>query len=118
TGPDTTACPGILSIPFSTDLPVVGVTVHTAKVGWEEIDAVAVINSAPPATAQTLTCTVEHITGDQCQGPDIEGQASAAFWEALGFQEPPGDNFCSVGVWVQKATCEVSVPGGVTTNAG
>ena len=44
TGPDTTACPGILSIPFSTDFPVVGVTVHTAKVGWEEIDAVAVIN--------------------------------------------------------------------------
>ena len=43
-GPDTTACPGILSIPFSTDLPVVGVTVQTAKVGWEEIDAVAVIN--------------------------------------------------------------------------
>jgi len=25
-------------------LPVVGVTVQTAKVGWEEIDAVAVIN--------------------------------------------------------------------------
>jgi hypothetical protein len=44
TGPDTTPCPGILSIPFSSPLPVVGVVVHTAIIGWEEIDAVAVVN--------------------------------------------------------------------------
>jgi hypothetical protein len=44
TGPDPTSCPGILSIPVSTSLPVAAVVVHTAKVGWEEIDAVAVVN--------------------------------------------------------------------------
>lgn len=44
TGPDTTPCPGILSIPFSTSSSVVGVVIHTQKVGFEEIDAVAVVN--------------------------------------------------------------------------
>ncbi len=82
------------------------------------IIASGLLGAVAPATAQSPTCTVEHITGDQCQGPDIEGQVGSALLETLGLQGPPGDNFCSVGVWVQKATCEVSVPGGVTTNAG
>jgi hypothetical protein len=48
TGPDTTPCPGILSIPVSGQ--VVGVDIHTQAPGWEEIDAAAVygeIVSAP-----------------------------------------------------------------------
>ncbi len=40
TGPDTTPCPGILSIPVSGQ--VVGVDIHTQVSGWEEIDAGAV----------------------------------------------------------------------------
>jgi hypothetical protein len=44
TGPDTTGCPGILSIPLSGNPTVVGVEIHTQKLGWEEIDAVAVVN--------------------------------------------------------------------------
>ena len=44
TGPDATACPGILSIPLSGNPTVVGVEIHTQTSGWEEIDAVAVVN--------------------------------------------------------------------------
>lgn len=43
-GPDTTSCPGILSIPLSAGPAVAGVIIHTQAPGWEEIDAVAVVN--------------------------------------------------------------------------
>jgi hypothetical protein len=43
-GPDTTPCPGILSIPLSGHPTVVGVSTHTQIPGWEEIDAVNVVS--------------------------------------------------------------------------
>jgi len=43
-GPDTTPCPGILSIPVSVAQPVAGVRVTTQAPSWEEIDAVSVVN--------------------------------------------------------------------------
>jgi hypothetical protein len=44
TGPDSTPCPGILSIPLSGNPTVVGVEIHTQAPSWEEIDAVSVVN--------------------------------------------------------------------------
>jgi hypothetical protein len=43
-GNDPTTCGGVLTIPITTSLPVVGVVVHTKVLGWEEIDAVGVFN--------------------------------------------------------------------------
>lgn len=43
-GPDTTGCPGILSIELAGNPTVVAVTVNTQAAGWEEIDAVGVIS--------------------------------------------------------------------------
>jgi len=43
-GSDTTPCGGVLSIPVTTSAPIAAVGIVTAKVGWEEIDAVGVIN--------------------------------------------------------------------------
>ena len=44
TGPDSTTCPGILSIPVAGSAPIVGVKIDTQASGWEEVDAVAVVN--------------------------------------------------------------------------
>lgn len=43
-GPDTTPCPGVLKIPVSVSGAIVGVVIHTKKIGWEEIDAVGIVH--------------------------------------------------------------------------
>lgn len=43
-GPDTTPCPGVLRIPVSVSGAIVGVVIHTKKIGWEEIDAVGIVH--------------------------------------------------------------------------
>jgi hypothetical protein len=64
----------------------------------------ALVIAAPTAqTAPTSEtgCTIEHVTGDECQGPDAD----------------PAANACDINTWVDNATCELTVPDGVASHA-
>jgi hypothetical protein len=67
--------------------------------------AVAALTISAPAaqTAPTsdVGCTVEHLSGDPCQGPDAV----------------PAADVCEINTWVDNATCEVTAPDGVANAA-
>jgi hypothetical protein len=44
TGPRTTQCPGVLSIPLGANGAVAGVVIHTQGPAWEEIDAAGLVS--------------------------------------------------------------------------
>jgi hypothetical protein len=55
TGEDTTGCPGWFTVWFaSTAYAAKGAKIYTQKDGWEEIDAVALLPSAPVPSGQSL----------------------------------------------------------------
>jgi hypothetical protein len=60
--------------------------------------AVPVAETAPTSEEG---CTVEHVSGDACQGPDLN----------------PAANSCNITTWVRDASCELTVADGVANNA-
>jgi hypothetical protein len=69
------------------------------------VGAVSVLAVAVPAAETAPTsengCTVEHLSGAACQGPDFE----------------PAADFCEITTWVGDASCELTVSDGVANNA-
>jgi hypothetical protein len=57
---------------------------------------------AETAPTQPNGCTVEHLSNAECQGPDFL----------------PAANACEITTWVGNASCELTVPDGVASNAG
>jgi hypothetical protein len=60
--------------------------------------AVPAVQAAPTSATG---CTIEHLTNAECQGPDVD----------------PAANICEINTWVDNATCDVTVPDGVASNA-
>lgn len=58
-----------------------------------------VVPAAQPAPVSDVGCTVEHLSGAECQGPD----------------GVPAADVCEVSTWVDNATCEVTAPDGVAS---
>jgi hypothetical protein len=59
------------------------------------------VPAAQTAPTQPNGCTVEHISGAACQGPDMRPEASA----------------CEISTWVGDASCDLTVSDGVADSA-
>jgi hypothetical protein len=59
------------------------------------------VPAAQTAPTSATGCTVEHLSGAECQGPDASADA----------------NYCDINTWVGNASCEVTVSDGVVSNA-
>jgi hypothetical protein len=60
-----------------------------------------VVPTAQPAPTSDVGCTVEHLSGAECQGPDAVAAAES----------------CEINTWVDNATCEVTAADGVANAA-
>jgi hypothetical protein len=63
----------------------------------------ALVFAVPAAQASPTSatgCTVEHVSGAECQGPDVD----------------PAANACEIYTWVDNASCVLTVTDGVASN--
>jgi hypothetical protein len=60
-----------------------------------------VVPVAQTAPTQPNGCTVEHLSGAECQGPDLEPEADS----------------CDISTWVGNATCDLTVSDGVANTS-
>jgi hypothetical protein len=59
------------------------------------------VPAAQTAPTQPNGCTVEHISGAACQGPDMK----------------PAPEACEISTWVDNASCDLTVADGVADSA-
>lgn len=57
------------------------------------------VPAAETAPTSDTGCTEQHVSGAECQGPDVD----------------PAANSCAINTWVDNATCELTVPDGVAS---
>jgi hypothetical protein len=62
---------------------------------------VFLVPAAQTAPTSDTGCTVEHISGAECQGPDADASADV----------------CEINTWVGNASCELAVSDGVADSA-